>query len=217
MKTSVLIADDHAVVRDGLRAILEATGTATVVGVAGSGREAIEQARALRPEVVLMDIAMPDLNGIEATERLRRALPDVKVIILSMHATSEHVFRALRAGALGYLVKESAGSEVVEAVRAVAAGRRYLSQRIADLVVDGYLRGHDDSHRESPIDRLSEREREVLQLVAEGNSSAEIGKLLFLSPKTVDTYRSRLMAKLGVSNLAGLIRFAVEHGITTRE
>jgi len=213
MPVTVLIADDHAVVRDGLRAILEGSGLVRVVGVAGSGREVLDQARTLRPQVVLMDIAMPDLNGIEATERLRRALPEVQVVVLSMHATSEHVFRALAAGARGYLVKESAGSEVVAAVQAVAAGRRYLSPGIAEQVVNGYLRG-DAARHESPLDRLSERERDVVQHVVEGKSSAEIARLLHLSPKTVDTYRSRAMAKLGVEDLAGLVRFALEHGIT---
>lgn len=212
MPLTVLIADDHAVVRDGLRAILEGSGGITVVGVASSGREAIDQARRLKPTVVVMDIAMPDLNGIEATERLRRAMPSVQVVILSMHATSEHVFRALRAGARGYLVKESAGSEVVAAVQAVAGGQRYLSQGVADVVVNGYL--SEGGHRESPVERLSVRERDVVQYVAEGKSSAEIARLLHLSPKTVDTYRSRAMAKLGVADLAGLIRFALEHGIT---
>lgn len=212
MAVTVLIADDHAVVRDGLRAILEASGTVTVVGTAGSGREAIDLARSLRPQVVLMDIAMPDLNGIEATVRLCRAMPDVRVVVLSMHATAEHVFRALQAGARGYLVKESAGAEVVEAVQAAAAGRRYLSQRIADLVVNGYI--SEGRHGKSPLDRLSERERDVVQYVVEGKSSAEVARLLHLSPKTVDTYRSRAMAKLGVEDLAGLVRFALEHGLT---
>ncbi len=217
MPIRVLIADDHAVIRDGLKALLEASGTATVVGVAGSGREAIDEVRRLAPEVVLMDIAMPDLNGLEATRRLRQAFPAVEVVVLSMHATAEHVFQALRAGARGYLVKESAGAEVVAAVASVAAGRRYLCQRVADLVVNGYLRGADLARTPSPLERLSERERDVLQHVVAGRSSAEIARLLHLSPKTVDTYRSRLMAKLGVRDLAGLIRFALEHGLAPGE
>jgi len=210
---TVLIADDHAVVRDGLKAVLEQSGAVTVVGVAATGREAIDQARALRPDVLLMDIAMPDLDGLEAAARLHQVLPGVRVVVLSMHATSEHVHRALRAGARGYLVKESAGREVLEAVLAVAAGRRYLSQQIADLVVAGFV----DGAGASPLERLSAREREVVQQVVEGKSSAEIAHALHLSPKTVDTYRSRAMAKLGVEDLAGLVRFAVAHGLTPED
>lgn len=214
MPVTVLIADDHAVVRDGLRAILEASGQVTVVGVAESGRQAIDQARALRPQVLLMDIAMPDLNGIEAAERLQRVLPEVQVVVLSMHATTEHIYRALHAGARGYLVKESAGSEVLEAVLTVARGGRWLSKRVEELVLSGFLEQRPGSREASPLERLSARERDVVQQVVEGKSSAEIARVLHLSPKTVDTYRSRAMAKLGVTDLAGLVRFAIQHGLT---
>jgi DNA-binding NarL/FixJ family response regulator len=158
-----------------------------------------------------MDIAMPELNGIEATRQIHDASPSTQVLILSMHSTTEHIFRALRAGARGYLLKDSAGTEVVDAVRAVHAGRRYLSQKIASTVLDDYI---SERHRSSPLDSLSPRERQILQLVAEGKSSAEVAALLFLSPKTVDTYRSRMMQKLSIGDLPTLVKFAIQHGVT---
>jgi DNA-binding NarL/FixJ family response regulator len=163
-----------------------------------------------------MDIAMPELNGIDAAQQIHTALPDTRLIILSMHSSAEHVARALQAGADGYLLKESAGAEVVAAVRAVSAGARYLSQRIAGTMMDDYLKRLGPAPP-NPLDLLSPREREVLQLVVEGKTSAEIAAILSLSAKTVETYRSRLMAKLRVSSLAELIRFAIQRGITPLE
>jgi len=163
---------------------------------------------------VIMDIAMPQLNGIDATREIRERDPSCEVIVLSMHATTEHIFRALDAGARGYLIKESAGREVVDAVRAVSEGHRYLSQSVSDEVIDDYVRQRGASEAKSPLDTLSVREREVLQLVSEGRSSAEIARAIHLSPKTVETYRSRLMRKLGVQDLPELIKFAIEHGLT---
>jgi DNA-binding NarL/FixJ family response regulator len=209
---NVLLADDHAVVRDGLSFILQAEGDIDVVASVANGRQAVSRAQALQPDVVLMDITMPELNGIEATALIRESCPEVRVIILSMLGTSEHVFRALQAGASGYLLKESAGQEVVEAVRAVAAGQRYLSPAITDIVVGDYLL-RADGNEVSPLESLSPREREILQLVVEGKSSAEIAGLVHLSPKTVDTYRSRAMAKLGVTDLPALVKFAIQHGL----
>jgi len=214
MNIRVFLADDHAVVRDGLRFLLEAQGDIRVIGDAEDGRAAVRQALQLQPDVVIIDIAMPALNGIEATQQICAACPATRVIILSMHSSSEHVFRALQAGACGYLLKESAGAEVVQAVRAVHAGRRYLSEKIADQESADYLRQRQDGEARSPLARLSPREREVLQLVAEGRSSAEIAALLHLSPKTIETYRSRLMQKLGLSDLPSLVRFAIQHGLT---
>jgi DNA-binding NarL/FixJ family response regulator len=214
MAIRVLLADDHAVVRDGLRFLLEAGGNITVVGEAADGRQAVRQVQALLPDVVVMDIAMPELNGIEATQQIRQACPSTQVVILSMYATKEHILRALRAGANGYLLKESAGQEVVDAIRAVRAGRRYLSQSIAETVIDDYVHERQAPPAQSPLERLSSREREVLQLVVEGKSSTEIAEILYLSPKTVETYRSRLMQKLGLSDLPSLVKFAIQHGLT---
>jgi RNA polymerase sigma factor (sigma-70 family) len=220
---TVFLADDHAVVRDGLRFLLEAQDGADneypikVIGEAANGRDAVQQVGQRCPDVVLIDIAMPDLNGIEATRQIGKICPSAQIIILSMHSTSEHVFRALQAGACGYLLKESAGIEIVKAVRAVHAGHRYLSQRISDQVIDDYTRQREAIEVKSPLARLSPREREVMQLVVEGRSSAEIADILSLSPKTVETYRSRLMKKLNIDDLPSLVKFAIQHGLTSLE
>ena len=217
MTITVLLADDHAVVRDGLRLLLEAQPDLSVIGDAANGREAVRQVALLCPDVVVMDIAMPELNGIEAAREIGEVCPSTQIIILSIHSTTEHVFRALQAGARGYLLKESAGIEVVNAVRAVHAGHRYLSQKISDSLVDDYVRQRQAAEAKSPLARLSPREREVLQLVVEGKSSAEIADTLSLSVKTVETYRTRLMHKLGVSDLPALVKFAIQHGLTPLE
>lgn len=214
MSIDVFLADDHAVVRDGLRCLLEAQGDIRVIGDAADGREAVRQVRQLKPDVVLMDIAMPELNGIEATVQVRQACPSVRVLILSMHATPEHVREALRAGAQGYLLKKSAGVEVVEAVRTVHAEGAYLSQKIAGSVIADYIR---DRHPGSPLDTLTRRERQILQLIVEGKSNLEASRSLFLSQKTVETYRSRMMQKLSVTCFPDLMRFALHHGIATLE
>lgn len=214
MDISTYLADDHTVVIDGLRSLLEAEPDIKVIGHANDGRSAVQEIGRLMPDVVIMDIAMPDLNGIEAAQLIQSRFPAIRVIILSMHSNSEHVTRALQAGAKGYLLKASAGNEVIEAVRMVHAGRRYLSRKIADTVVDDYI---GKRHAASLLDELSSRERQVLQLIAEGNSIAAIATALALSPRTVETYRSRLMQKLGISNLPALVKFAIRHGITSLE
>ena len=210
MSIRILLADDHAVVRDGLRALLDAEPGMEVVGSVADGREAVLAARSLQPDVVVMDINMPGLNGIEATRGVRELEPPPQVLILSMHGSSEHIYRALQAGARGYLLKEAAGSEVVGAVRAVAAGRRYLSETIADTALDAYLA---EGRTRSPLDSLSVRERQLLQLLAEGRSNTDAARLLSLSVKTVETYRSRLLLKLGLHDVSALVRFAIEHGL----
>jgi len=217
MSITVFLADDHAVVRDGLRVLLEALPDIKVIGDAANGRETVRRVARLCPDVVVMDIAMPELNGIEAAREITQVCPSTQVIILSMHSTTEHVFRALQAGARGYLLKESAGIEVVNAVRAVHAGRRYLSLKISDSLIDDYVHQRQAAETSSPLARLSPRERQVLQLVVEGKSSAEIASILSLSLKTVETYRSRLMQKLGISDLPSLVKFAIQHGLTPLE
>ena len=167
----------------------------------------------LSPQVVLLDISMPELNGIECTRQIIAQIPDMRIIMLSMHSGAEHVFHALEAGARGYLLKESAAQEVINAVRTVHLGRRFLGSGVAEIIAEG-LGGRTGS---SPVDSLSKREREVVKMVADGYSSAKIGEILHLSPKTVDSYRSRVMQKLHVSDLAGLIKFAILHGLTSLE
>jgi len=210
----VFLADDHTIVRDGLKYLLEADGDIRIVGEAGNGRDAVRAVRKLRPDVVIMDVVMADLNGIEATEQICREFPETRVIILSMQSSSESILRALRAGARGYLFKESAGRELIQAVHAVRAGHRYLSAKVSDQVVGACL---SDEGLRDPLSVLSNREREVLQLVAEGRTSAEIADKLFLSAKTVETYRSRLMRKLGIRDVSGLIKFAIRQGLTSLE
>jgi len=213
MTIRVLIADDHVLVREGLRALLASGPDIAVIEEVGNGQEAVRRAETLTPDVVIMDVAMPVLNGIEAAAILQRTCPAIRIVMLSMHSSSEHVYRALDAGAAGYLLKESAGAEVAAAVRAVHAGGRYLSRAIAHLEREWGTR----AGRASPLDRLSVRERQVLQLVVEGRSSAEVARIVHLSPKTVETYRSRIMAKLGVGDLPALVKFAVQHGLTPPE
>ena len=217
MPISVFLADDHPVVRNGLQLILQAEADINVVGEAADGHEAVRRVEKAKPDVVVMDIAMPGLNGIEATKKIRAACPEARVLILSMHATAEHIYQALQAGAQGYLLKESAGDEVIKAVRALCRGKRYLSEKISETMVNDYLQQRALDKKKSPLESLSEREREILQLAAEGKTSAEIGRALFISPKTVETYRSRLMQKLGISDHAALIKFAIQYGVTTVE
>lgn len=212
-RITVFIADDHALVRDGIVAILKSAPDMEVVGTAANGRLAVEQVLALEPKVVILDLSMPELDGISATRRILAARPATAVVILSMHSSAQHVFQALEAGARSYLLKESAGREIAETVRAVHLGRRHLGGRIAEIVAESISAGRDIS----PLESLSEREREILKLVADGLSSAEIGRRLHLSPKTVDTYRSRLMQKLQLTDLAGVIKFAIAHGLTSLE
>src|SRR5450759_4523175 len=212
MSVRILIADDHAVVREGLRMILEAMGDMTVVGEALDGRDAIEKAETLKPDVIVMDIAMPEMNGIEATRTICGRLPAVRIIILSMHHTNEHIFRAIQAGARAYLLKESAGTGVAKAIQAVMKGEYYFGAGVE--VPPKAMRTSRRTHPSSPLESLSQREREVIQLVVEGKTSVEIAGILSLSPKSVETYRSRLMLKLGVSNIPSLVKFALLHGIT---
>jgi RNA polymerase sigma factor (sigma-70 family) len=216
MTISIFLADDHPVVRAGLRLIIEAQPDLKVMGEADNGWDAVQQADKQCADIVLMDIAMPQLNGVEATKQIRAVCPTTEVIILSMHASAKHIFRALKAGAKGYLLKGSASNEVVEAIRTVKVGQRYLSQKISEEVRSELTR-HSLDRIEDPLDRLSSREREVLQLVVEGKSSPEIAVQLHLSVKTVETYRYRVMQKLNLSDLPSLVKFAIQHGLTSLE
>ena len=213
MPITVFVADDHAIVREGLVSLLAAQPDIRVVGTAADGRDAVRQVVKLQPGVVIMDIAMPQMNGIEAAREIRERVPQARVVMLSMYSSAEHVYHALEAGVAAYLLKESAGQEIIGAVRAVCAGRRYLSPKIAEVVAEGI----GSRTTANPLESLSGRERQILQLVAEGRSSTHIGGTLHLSPKTVDTYRSRLMQKLHVGNVVGLVKFAIQHGLISLE
>lgn len=217
MKIRVVVADDHAIIREGLRVMLGNQPDMEVVGTATNGREAIRLVDEYEPDVAVMDISMPQLNGIEAIQQMLPRHPHMQVVVLSIHETKPYVFRAMKAGAKGYLIKETAGLEVVDAVRAVHRGERYLSQRITDLLIDASFLDLEASLEVSPLEALSPREREILQLVAEGKTSQEIAKRLSISPKTVDTYRSRLMHKIRVEDMAGLVKFAIQYGVISLE
>lgn len=210
---TVFIADDHAIVRDGLVAHLSAQPDLEVVGTASDGRDAVAQVLQLAPRIAILDISMPELDGIEAARQIAAERPEVQLIILSMHGGAQHIFHALEAGVRGYLLKESAGREIIDAIRVVQSGRRYLSPKVAEIVTENVGRRGGAT----PLESLSRREHEILKLVADGYSSAEIGARLHLSPKTVDSYRSRMMQKLHLSDLAGVIKFAIQHGLTTLE
>lgn len=209
----ILIADDHAVVAEGLKHLIEAQPDLQVIGIVGDGREAVKRTAELNPDVVIMDLSMPELNGADATRVLLEKEPSRKVIVLSMYADHEYVRRALRSGALGYVVKRSAGKDVVDAIRSVHAGQRYVSPMVAGAVQDQDV----PAAKEDRLARLSTREREVLQLLAEGRTGSEIAERLSLSPKTVETYRARLVEKLGIRDVAGLVRFAIQRGIISLE
>jgi DNA-binding NarL/FixJ family response regulator len=211
MTISAYLVDDHAVVIDGLRCLLETEPDIKVIGQANNGRAAVREICKLMPDVAIMDIEMPDLNGIEAAQLIHDRYPAIKIVMLSANADPEYVFRALRAGARGYLSKNSPGREVIDALRVVHAGRRYFARDIAELVIDDYVNARPAS---DPLDSLSSRERQVLQLSVEGIPIAVIAETLSLSRRTVETYRARLMQKLRISNLPALVKFAIRHGIT---
>jgi two-component system response regulator NreC len=215
MTAKVLIAEDLTLLRSGVRALLESTGKVEIVGEAADGREALKLAQKLSPDVVLMDVAMPDMNGIEATRQIRKAAPTVRVMMLSMHADRQYVFESLRAGASGYVLKNAALAELMSAIQTVMSGGTFLSAALADLVMDDYLRRARGQNPETDLEKLSAREREVLQLLAEGNSSSEIARNLHISTRTVDTHRQHIMEKLDIHSVAGLTRFALRHGLTS--
>lgn len=213
MSINVFLADDHTVLRDGLQLLLENQPDIKVIGSAGNGRAAVQLVKETQPDVVILDIIMPKMNGIDAACEIISKCPHTQVIVLSMFSNPEHVFRALDAGARGYLLKESAGIEVVQAVYAVHAGRRYLSDHISEVVIDDYIHWRTATMKDDPVMNLSAREWEILQLIAEGKSRTEIAEKLSLSPRTIDTYRSRVMKKLDLSDSLELIKFAVRHGL----
>jgi len=209
----VLLADDHTLVRAGLRKLLESLPNIEVVGEASDGLELLELAARMQPQVILMDIAMPGLNGLEATGRITKSWPDIRVLILSMHQNSEYIRQALRQGAVAYLLKDSAPMELELALKAVLNGETYLSPAVSKGVVSDYVQRL--RKEEQPIDALTPRQREVLQLIAEGQSTKDIARRLDLSVKTVETHRTQLMKQLDIHEVAGLVRYALRTGLVT--
>lgn len=209
----ILLADDHAVVRDGVRALLEKQPDMTVVGEASDGRETVELAEEQAPDVVVMDIAMPNMNGIEATRRIVASNPRTNVVILSMHQDESYVLRSLKAGAKGYLLKDSLRSDVIEAVRSVAQGRSFLAKKVSRMLQEDYIRVMQSRGVEDSYDLLTDREREILQLVAEGKTNKEAATILNISTTTVETHRTHILQKLGLHSIPDLILYAVRKGI----
>jgi DNA-binding NarL/FixJ family response regulator len=213
----VLIAEDHLMVRAGIRALLEKAGDIHVMGEASNGQEAIEMTEALKPDVLIMDIMMPRMNGIQAAENLREMRLPTHILLLSMYSDEGFVHQALQYGVKGYVLKSSVSDELLWAVRAVASGKTYLSNPISEIVVESSIHPHTTLQDGDPLSALSPREKEILQLIAEEHTSAEIGKMLFISEKTVEKHRTKLMEKLNVRNLAGLVRLAVKYHLVDRD
>lgn len=214
MTIRVFLATAHVTFADGLQALLEAERDIKVVGKASNGHDALKRVRRLHADVALVAISLPGLNGIDATSRLRDLAPSTAVVILSGEFPAAYIHRALQAGAMGYLPNEAPGADVINAVRAVSSGKRYLGKKVTTAIIHDYIAMTPSV---SPLDTLSARERHVLQLVVEGQSSARVAAVLSLSRKTVDTYRSRIKQKLGIHDLAGLVKFAIREGITSAE
>lgn len=214
--TTIVLADDHLVVRKGMKSLLEAEADFELVGEAGDGLEAVQMVERLKPDVLVLDMMMPGLNGIEVTRQVRKRSPHTQIIILSMHGNDEYVLEALRNGANGYVLKDAGASELVLAVRAVSAGERFLSPVLAERAIDAYVRQTD----ETTLDRyetLTDREREVLHLTAEGLTNVEMAARLSLSPRTVENHRANMMRKLGVNNQTEVVRYAIKRGIVSLE
>jgi two-component system response regulator NreC len=212
-KLRIVLADDHTLVRHGLRKVLQDQSDWEVVGEANDGREAVRLVQELKPDVAILDIAMPRLNGIEATRQIARRFPDVQVLVLSMHADEPYVTQVLRAGASGYLLKDSADTDLIRAVAAVSQKKSFFSPAVAKVMLDDYVRQLADRGITDRYDTLTGREREVFQLIAEGKSNKDVADLLSLSPNTVETHRAHIMDKLDVHNAAEIVLYAVRKGV----
>ena len=208
---SVILADDHSLVRAGIRGLLEALGYVDVLGEAGDGRAALKLVKDHNPNIILLDIAMPSLNGLEVASRISKDFPQTRVIMLSMHANEEYVLQALRSGASGYLLKDAAMDELRIAMDSVMKGKTYLSPSISRTLIDSYL--DNSAAARSPLERLTARQREILQLVAEGNTTRQIAEMLNVSVKTVETHRAQLMDRLEIHDVPGLVRYAIRTGL----
>ena len=214
-KIKVLIADDHVMVRQGFIVLLNAQPDIEVIGEAADGNEMVEQAESLHPDVVLADISMPNLNGIEATKVIHQRNPEMPVVMITVHTSSSYVVRALRSGARGYVVKNDDFQHVVQAIKAVSEGQRYLSSQVSEQIIDAVVSGTSQDF--TMDERISIREREILQLIAEGNSNSQIAKKLVISARTVETHRTNIMRKLELTSQIDILRYAIQHGLAQLE
>lgn len=212
-KIRILLADDHTILRAGLKMMLNAQPDMEIVGEAQDGRQSINEAQRLQPDIVLMDITMPDINGIEATRQIKKLLPDTRVLVLTMHEHDEYVFQALRAGASGYMLKEAVPTELITALRVIQSGQFYLSPTAQSVMVGDYLQRVRAGEEKDSYSSLTEREREILKLVAEGYTNNQIAERLVISPKTVDTHRTHIMDKLNLHSRAELVKYAMRRGL----
>jgi len=213
IKIRILLADDHTILRAGLRMMLNAQPDMEVIGEAQDGKQAINATIHLQPDIVLMDITMPDMNGIEATRQIKRIAPEVKVLVLTMHENDEYVFQALRAGASGYILKEAADTELITALHVLQSGQFYLSPSAQSVIVGDYLQRVHTGEEKDSYNSLTEREKEILKLVAEGYTNNQIAERLVISPKTVDTHRTHVMDKLNLHSRAELVKYAMRRGL----
>jgi DNA-binding NarL/FixJ family response regulator len=221
-KIKIVLADDHELVRSGLMKLLETYKDLTVIGEAGDGVEAVEKTKTLNPDVLIIDLSMPKLSGVEATKIIRKECPNVAVLVLTMHQNEEYVYQIFKSGAGGYILKDAGKDELAAAIRAVARGEKYFSSRVSQIMVNGFLRKTSarDESTSSGVEglnvSLTKREKEVLSLIAEGLNNLEISEKLFISPRTVDTHRTNIMQKLNIHDAANLVKFAIEHGFSAK-
>jgi DNA-binding NarL/FixJ family response regulator len=221
-KIRIVLADDHELVRSGLMKLLETYKDLAVIGEAGDGVEAVEKTKMLNPDVLIIDLSMPKLSGVEATKIIRKECPNVAVLVLTMHQNEEYVYQIFKSGAGGYILKDAGKDELAAAIRAVARGEKYFSSRVSQIMVNGFLRKTSARDETTPGDveslniSLTKREKEVLSLIAEGLNNLEISEKLFISPRTVDTHRTNIMQKLNIHDAANLVKFAIEHGFSAK-
>ena len=212
----VVIAEDHTILREGLRALLSAESDLEVVGEAEDGRQAIRRVEELEPDLILTDLSMPKMNGVEAIREIKKRAPETKVLALTVHKAEEFILEVLQAGADGYILKDASSEELIMAIKSVLGGKRYLSPSVSQMVIEGYLEGRKSFRSSSPWDTLTKREREILKLIAEGHKNKEIADYLYISVKTVEKHRANLMKKLDLHSAAALTAYAMERGLVTR-
>ena len=215
-KGRIVIAEDHTILREGLRALLSSQESLEVVGEAGDGREAIRQVEELTPDLILMDLSMPKMNGVEAIREIKRRAPETKILALTVHKAEEFILEVLQSGADGYIPKDASANELMMAIKSILMGKRYLSPSVSNVVIEGYLESRRTSESITPWDKLTKREREILKLVAEGHKNKDISDYLCISVKTVEKHRANLMKKLDLHSAAALTAYAMERGLVTR-